>query len=238
MEIVEIQGGIGKGIKMMLNLRRERHYFSGIHEVEVQSLLSDFVRPGMTVYNIGAHIGFFALLLKNLVRPGGKVIIFEPNPQVRERLMHNLSLNRAGNCIRIEDWALNDFDGNTDFSLGFSDTQGRFIDLPGAEPRQVIRVGCKRLDTYVDEGAEAPDFILMDVEHAEGRVFRGMARILKKYKPTIVVEMHGPASIKEAWNELKKCNYSLISLPALKVADSLETVAYGHYLAMPINNLS
>jgi FkbM family methyltransferase len=235
---VEIHGGIGKGMKMNLNLRHERDYFFGIHESKVQWALFNFVRPGMTVYNIGAHIGFFALVLINLVRPRGKVIAFEPNPQVRERLMHNLSLNRVGNCIRVEDWALNDFDGNTDFSLGFSDTQGRFIDLPGAEPSRVIRVGCKRLDTYVDEGADAPDFILIDVEHAEGRIFRGMARILKKYKPTIVVEMHGPASILEAWNELKKCNYSLISLPALKIVDSLEIVAYGHYLAMPMNNLS
>ena len=35
-EIVEIHGGIGKGMKMNLNLRHERDYFFGIHESKVQ----------------------------------------------------------------------------------------------------------------------------------------------------------------------------------------------------------
>ena len=37
----------------------------------------------MTVYNIGAHIGFFALGLGQRVGSKGKVIAFEPNPEPR-----------------------------------------------------------------------------------------------------------------------------------------------------------
>ncbi|MGA2959038.1 MAG: FkbM family methyltransferase [Thermodesulfobacteriota bacterium] len=232
MESVEIQGGIGKGMKMMLHLRNERHYYFGLHELDVQSALSNLARSGMVVYNIGANLGFFTLLSIKLVKPGGKVIAFEPNPLVRERLHKNLSLNVAGYCIRVEEWALNDFDGEADFSL-IGDTQSRFLELPGAQPDHVIRVGCKRLDTYVDEMGEAPDLIMMDVEHAEGQVFRGMEGLLRKHKPPIIVEMHGPDSISDAWNELNKVDYSLTSLSNFKRINSLEEISYGHYLAAP-----
>jgi len=47
----------------------------------------------MRVWNIGAHIGFFTLILSRLVGPEGGVIAFEPNPEVRKRLVEYLSLN-------------------------------------------------------------------------------------------------------------------------------------------------
>ena len=60
----------------------------------------------------------------------------------------------------------------------------------------------------------------MDVEGAEGRVFRGMEGLLRKHKSRIIVEMHGPDSITEAWNELNKIGYSLTNLANLIVVDS------------------
>ena len=80
-------------MKMHLNLTRERNYYFGTHELDVQSILSKVVRPGMRVWNIGAHIGFFTLILSRLVGPEGGVIAFEPNPEVRKRLVEYLSLN-------------------------------------------------------------------------------------------------------------------------------------------------
>jgi len=233
MKIVGVKWGIAKGMRMSLNLRYERHYFLGIHELGVQRTLAKFVRPGMNAYNLGAHIGFFALALINLVKSGGEILAFEPHPQVRERLVNNIFLNGLKGRVRVEDCAIGDFDGPTNFSLGFSDTQGRFEDLSAAKPESSIRVNCRRLDTYVEKDGPPPDFILMDVEHAEGRVFRGMARILERYRPVILVEMHGPDSIRDAWIELGKHDYLLASIPDLKVLPSWNGIHYGHYLAAP-----
>ena len=218
-------------MRMRLNLRHERSYFFGTHEWEVQSVLTTIVRPGMTVYNIGAHIGFFTLGLHLIAGSTGQVVAFEPNPKVRERLFDHLSLNGIGDSVRIEEYACGDFNGETNFSLSLSDTQGRFEDLPYVKPGPVIQVHCKRLDTYVEESGLVPDFILLDVEHAEGRVFRGMFNVMQDYRPIIVVEMHGSASIEEACSELKRQNYFIASIPDLEIINSLNKITYGHYLA-------
>lgn len=234
-EVLKVKRGVARGMKMRLNPKTERKFLWGTHESKVQAVLGKFVTPGMTAYNLGAHIGFFTLALMNLVRPGGRVLAFEPNPRVRDRLIDNLSLNGDGNRVRVENWALTDFDGQADFSLGHSSDQGRFGDLPFANLREVIAVGCRRLDTYVEEGAPPPDFILMDVEHAEGRVLRGMRKILERYRPILLLEMHGLESIQEAWTELKSHEYKLAGVPGLKGINSLHGVGYGHCLATPLN---
>lgn len=230
-EVVKVKKGIAEGMMLQVNLRYERGYYFGNYEWSLQSVLTKVVRPGMTAYNIGANIGFYTLALVRMVGFTGQVVAFEPNPKVRERLLENLSLNSINDRVRVEDCALSDSDGLGHFSLSLSDTQGRFDDLPYVKPGSNIQVSCKRLDTYVAEVGPTPDFILMDVEHAEGRVLRGMFQIMEDYKPVIVIEMHGPASIKEAWNELKEHNYYLASVPDLLVVNCLDKITYGHYLA-------
>jgi hypothetical protein len=74
METVEIKTGIAKGMKMRINLQTERSFFLGTYEEDVQECLLKQVKEGMTVYNVGAHIGFFKLGLAHLVGDKGKVI--------------------------------------------------------------------------------------------------------------------------------------------------------------------
>jgi DNA-binding NarL/FixJ family response regulator len=121
--------------------------------------------------------------------------------------------------------------------MALSDTQGRFADLPHVKPGLVIQVSCKRLDTYVREGGPMPDMVLMDVEHAEGRVLRGMDETLENRRPIIVLEMHGPDSIREAWTELKKHNYTLTNISNSRAVATVEDIAYGNYLAVHRNSL-
>jgi hypothetical protein len=90
-----------------------------------------------------------------------------------------------------------------------------------------------RLDTYVEEGGPIPDLILLDVEHAEGRVLKGMFGTMERYSPVIIVEMHGTEAIQESWNELKKHNYFLLRLPDFEVVNSVSNVTCGHYVAAP-----
>ena len=115
-ELVEIQTGIDNGKKLRLNLRNERGYFLGTHEWDVQKMLLKFLTKGATVYNIGAHIGFYAVGLSQLVGPAGKVIAFEPNPEVYQRLIENISINKLLNVTAYES-AVGDFDGMASFSI-------------------------------------------------------------------------------------------------------------------------
>jgi FkbM family methyltransferase len=227
-EQVEIQTGISKGKKLRLKLRDERGYFLGSHEWETQKTILKFLNNGMIVYNVGAHIGFYALGMSRLVGPQGKVIAFEPNPQVYTRLYGNISINNVLNVTALP-YAVGDFDGVANFSTSLSDTQGRFSHLPYVKNGPVIQVPCIRIDTFIKEGGPVPSFMMIDVEHAEGSVFRGMVETLIQHRPIILVELHGPAAITEAWDILSECEYKLAQIPDLTIV-SQHDISYGQYL--------
>ena len=233
MRIVKVRWGISKGMKMELNLRWERHFIWGIYEGKVQAALEKFIHPGMTVYNLGAHIGFLTLGAHKLAQPGGQVLAFEPNPRVRERLIRNLSLNGLENEVRVEPYALSDADKITDFSEGENYTEGRFSDLPGGRRGSVFPVECLRLDTYVGRGGPRPHFVLMDVEHAEDRVIRGIVGILDEFHPEILLEIHSQEKKQRVEEELRAHRYMITELLTLMGHPSKNEAEYGHYLAVP-----
>lgn len=229
-EIAEVKSGICKGMKIKLNPRRDRQYYFGVYENHIQSTLMKLIQQGMTAFNLGANYGFFTMALSRLVGPEGFVVAFEPNPNVLDVLLENIRINNLGGYIKVEEIAISDFDGHAKFSLSLNDARGRFEDLPDVKPGFDIQVTCRRLDTYIMENNFCPDFILMDVEYAEGRVLRGMSRTLKELKPVIIIEMHGPASIQESWLELEKHNYVIAKIPEFTMVNRLDEMERGSYI--------
>src|SRR5712692_2967903 len=64
-----------------------------------------FLRPGMTVLDLGAHHGLYTLLASKRVGPMGIVIAFEPSPRERKALLFHTLLNRCKN-VNVQQWAL------------------------------------------------------------------------------------------------------------------------------------
>ena len=234
--VVEVQSGLLQGVRMALSPRAESGFFLGTYEPDLQESLPKLITPGMTVYNLGANIGFFALALARLAGPAGRVVAFEPNPAVCARLIENLELNGLENRVKVERMAAGDFDGEAGFCFALSDGQGRFSDLSYVpKDAETTRVRCCRLDSYMRQGGPAPQAVLMDVEHAEGRVLRGMSGLLSERKPLVIVEMHGPEAIAEACAEFSRHRYRLAKLPELSAVDSAaDVVPLAHYAATPV----
>jgi FkbM family methyltransferase len=231
LELVTIKSGLNKGMKLRINPYTYREYYFGTYEKDLQSVLPKIVRKNMTAYNIGANIGFFTLALSQIVGPKGCVVAFEPDPPIVEQLAEHLRLNGFENRVRVETFALSDFDGPAEFSLSLGNGRARFADLPDVKPGFNIEVECRCLDTYVNEQNSAPDVILMDVEYAEDRVLRGMTNILANIKPIIIVEIHSAISANKSLQVLKKHNYSIASISELKILKSSDQIKRGHYLA-------
>jgi FkbM family methyltransferase len=59
--------------------------------------VSDFiwrnVKPGETVADVGANLGYYTVLLADLVGPGGRVVALEPNPRLFDLLQRNVAIN-------------------------------------------------------------------------------------------------------------------------------------------------
>ena len=67
---------------------------SWMWESETVRFVWGWLRAGMTVLDVGAHVGQYTLLASGLVGPAGRVIAFEPHPVLGRVLRRNAS--RAG----------------------------------------------------------------------------------------------------------------------------------------------
>lgn len=149
------------------------------------------LQPGMTVFDIGAHHGFYTLLASTKVGSEGLVVAFEPSPRERKRLHQHLLLNRCSN-VRVEPVAVGRGNGMEEFFVA-SGAYSALNNLRGLPPdilNQTLPVKVITLDNYVEEQAiESVDFIKIDVEGAELHVLKGASSLLEKRpRPLVMCE--------------------------------------------------
>jgi FkbM family methyltransferase len=207
---VQVQHGPGQGIWVRLNPRTGRDYFQGEVEPEVQAVLQRVVRPGMIVYDIGANIGFFSLLATKLAGPSGRVVAFEADPEIAERLRENVGRN-SGAVIRVEENAVWSSGGEVCFARADVKQSpdrglGHVTGSQAQEESATIRISAVALDEYAATSG-APDFIKCDVEGAETEVFRGAQRLLEEKRPVILCEMNGEENRRAVTEQLTRLGY-------------------------------
>ena len=82
----------------------------GTYEAEKQRAIAKLVRPGMTLYDVGAHSGFYTLLFSRLTGAQGMVYSFEPCAQNVSFLLRHIQLNELNN-VRVVQAAMADAPG-------------------------------------------------------------------------------------------------------------------------------
>jgi FkbM family methyltransferase len=156
----------------------------GSYEAVKQRKIRELVRPGMLCWDVGANVGFYTLLLAELVGAGGRVFAFEPVPRNVELLRRHVEMNRCQN-VRILPCALGDSDGEAEFDPGPDTSRGR---IAAGGP---LKVPCSRADTLLAAGeVEAPDVIKIDVEGTEADVLRGACGAMVR-RPMVFLATHG-----------------------------------------------
>ncbi len=158
-----------------------------------------FLKPGMTVLDIGAHCGFHTLVHSKSVGPRGRVLAFEPSRSNRKRLRVNLAMNFCRN-VNVLPWALGEEDGSATLYVVEGNTVLNSL-RPQANAKSATptRVAVRPLDGVLGELRVAKvDFIKLDVEGAELAVLRGAARLLGTVpRPVILCEVQEETS--RAW---------------------------------------
>ncbi len=167
--------------------------FSTRYEEGEWRFVSRLLRPGMTVFDVGANQGFYTMLAAQRVGPQGKVIAFEPVPDEFRKLRRNAQVNQARNAT-LEPLALGSREGFADMFMCL-DGCGSFSSLrPPAEDVKartgLIRVPITTLDTYVrDKDIRSIDFIKIDAEGGELDVMKGGRHVLNVLRPALMCEM-------------------------------------------------
>jgi FkbM family methyltransferase len=216
-----------------LNMKAEKSRWLGTYEPELQQALRDYLRPGMTVYDVGANIGYVTLLLAHNVGATGQVFAFEALPANVERIRKNLEINQVVNAMVISG-AVTDKNEPVRFYVHASVGMGKAAGSAGRHEehyRAEINVPGLSLDDFVfGQGNPPPAAVKMDIEGGEVLALPGMRRVLEEYHPLMLLELHGPESEKAAWETLRAAGYNLHAMekgyPVINSAESLGWKAY------------
>ncbi len=235
---VPLFGGPFRGMAMNVNLKWEREFVYGRFEFEVAKAIQEHVKPGDVVYDVGAHAGYFTLLLARLVGPKGQCFGFEANPRVFDRLEANIRMNKRRLPARVETMRLGIYDevGEKMFFLGGSTSTGRFTGFPGNLPdSQFVLAPLSTIDRLVQNGLRPPNLIKIDVENAEDHVLRGAIQTLTMNDVVILCEIHSLESGRNCLEVLRGMDYSVTDLKTGEIWDRMECVSKGNVVARPQN---
>jgi FkbM family methyltransferase len=154
-------------------------YLEGPRFIAERKLLRELVRPGMAVADIGANIGYYALMFQHWVGGRGTVLCFEPEPDNLEELRRNVDRNRLAS-VTVMPIALGAKDESVSIARGINASIT-------AESTDRVTVPVRRLDS-VPIGRL--DFIKIDVEGYEAFVLAGATATLQRFRPDLFIEIH------------------------------------------------
>jgi FkbM family methyltransferase len=232
-------GGL-RGMKLALDLQTEKDYWLGTYEPELQSAITDLVKPGDIAFDVGANIGYITLLLARQVGNKGRVFAFEALPENQRRLHENVYLNQLNDSVVVIRAAVVECSRPVEFLVGPSHGTGKAAGSAGRQELQYsgsITVTGTSLDEFVyTAGRPAPQIIKMDIEGGEVLALPGMQRLLFQARPILLLELHGPDAARSAWELLAKSDYRLYRMkPGYPPIASLAILDWKSYLvALPL----
>jgi FkbM family methyltransferase len=176
----------------------------------VSELLS--AGPIRVAYDVGAHLGFMSLVLSRIVGETGRVFAFEPIPENRVAIDRLIGMNRLDQVIQVTSLALGESNGKKKMLLRECSSMHQLEEAyqgKGSNIYSTVDVESCTLDSFIFErGNLIPQLIKIDVEGAEELVLKGALKTLEVYKPTMVIEIHGPQNALKTWKLLQGTDYT------------------------------
>jgi FkbM family methyltransferase len=168
---------------------------------------------GATVLDIGANRGIYTYWMSKKVGSNGRVISFEPQPELGA-FLRDLTKSFKLDNVTIQNKGLSDKAGKLALFRNFVGSGGARLaqageELPENGELHKVEVEVTTLDTFFqDKALKNLAFIKCDVEGHELLVFRGGKETLKKHMPTILFECgHEEAQKGEVFSFLTELGY-------------------------------
>lgn len=162
-----------------------------------KKLLTDFfkkeIKPGMTVVDLGAHIGYFTLLAAELVGKNGKVFAFEAAPDNYTLLIKNIAINGYQNVFPVQK-AVSNRTGSMTLVLFDYDSCIHYVCDSYDGKDKSVTVETITLDEFLKDAAV--DFIKMNIEGSEMAALQGMPNLLERNKNIKIVTEFAPGYIR------------------------------------------
>lgn len=211
----------------------------------------EYLREGMTVFDVGANVGELTLLFSRFVGASGSVHAFEPSGSAFERLetvcraasLRNVRLNRLALAEAEGSVSLHVYD---DDYLSWNTRAVRPLEDYGLDvkPRAVEEVTATTADLYCERNGVAEiDLLKVDVEGAEFQVFVGARRMLRERRVRCVTFEFGQTTFdmgnspERIGTYLRNAGYELRNVvagdPVFPGGESVQTACYSMHVATP-----
>jgi len=148
----------------------------GFWEYWNTQFFAHYVQPGWTVVEVGANLGYFTLLLADLVGPAGRIIAFEPLSTNFELLRRSIAVNGFADRVDCQRVALSNQSGRGAITLDPMNYGGGSILRPSGKGLITEEIDLRRADEAIT--LSGPVCFKIDAEGAEEIVFEGMAGLL------------------------------------------------------------
>ncbi len=156
----------------------------------VRFIKEEFDRGGFAL-DIGANKGIVTYFLGKQAGPDGKVIAFEPQPEMRaqiEKVINTFDLKN----VEIHSVALSNTNEKATLFRGKPGATANLV-AGGSWQTDEVEVETRTLDSYISEaGLEKIDFVKCDVDGYETQVLEGAEKLLTQYSPKVLVEISEP----------------------------------------------
>lgn len=180
-----------------------------VEQASYQAFIKE-MRPGIVVYDVGAHIGTYTLVAALQTGARGCVVAYEPNDETRAYLQQHLVWNRVADRVQVRPMCCGATAGLRTFYFHEAEGMSGLVPVEGFQRRSVM---VTTLDEEVAALGLPPNLIKIDVEGAEFDVLQGAEGILRAHRPSLLVSLHPSplaklgASPTDVLNWLKRQGY-------------------------------
>jgi FkbM family methyltransferase len=165
-------------------------FIKGIYERRFLDNLKGRFDLGAVALDVGANIGNHSIYLHDQF---SEIHAFEPNPRTFEYLQKNIEANGLTSIVAHQ-IALGELDDELVFRQNLDGNLGNsgFVDEIASDQRaSYSKMKVFNADNYI-KNAEIKriDFIKIDVEGFESKVFSGLRKTIERFRPVIAFEYH------------------------------------------------
>jgi FkbM family methyltransferase len=185
------------GLRLVVPRGYAATYAEG-YEPKVAEALARLVGPGDVCADVGAHIGFFAMLMAQRAGAEGRVLAFEASEDNAGYIERSIALNEGSVRLELRHAAVTDgatntvdlFPGRAGGEMEWTISR-EFAEREDEAPRarKSVTVPSVALDDVFGPG-ERVDVIKMDIEGGEAVAMKGAQRLLSEQRPEFLIEFH------------------------------------------------
>jgi FkbM family methyltransferase len=159
------------------------------YEEALTAVLIRHLRPGLTVVDVGAHVGLHTLMFSSRVGPTGRVLAVEPSPANACLLRSHITWNDRHN-VEVIEAAVGDREDHVSFTSHPDATHphGFANSLAYNRGGATNTVPMTTIDAICAD--RIPHLMKIDVEGAELLALRGARETLTRCAPILIIAIH------------------------------------------------